>query len=200
MMPASEEPMTDERLEPGVLLTPDLLSVLAGFDCGTEPWAQEVNDYIHGDQADVLGDLATGAEVFLYRADSGRLVGFGALSGSEWRYPDSRRSRREPLTVLLMYGIHKDYQRRPLGPVDEHYSRRILRDLIARAGFHSERLPLLGLFVQVDNRKAIRAYEDEKFEKFSDPRRDPQTGFLYQRMLLKLHHRPGGGGGAGTSP
>jgi ribosomal protein S18 acetylase RimI-like enzyme len=85
-----------------------------------------------------------------------------------------------------MFGIQRDYQGQPPGPVEQHYSRRILRDLIARAARHEERLPLLGLFVQVGNEKAIRAYEDEKFEKFSDPRPDAQTGILYQRMLLKL--------------
>ena len=34
--------MTNERLRPAIALTPDLLPLVETFDCGSQPWAQEV--------------------------------------------------------------------------------------------------------------------------------------------------------------
>ncbi len=74
-----------------LVFTPDLLPEVQDFDCGDEPWEQEVAAWIKGSPGGVLDDLQRGCEVWLYVTEEEGLVGFGSLARSSWRWPDLRR-------------------------------------------------------------------------------------------------------------
>lgn len=85
-----------------------------------------------------------------------------------------------------MVGIQQAFWGKPDGPPNERYSAQILDHLIFQAMRHTERHPLLGLFVHPLNARAIRVYEKAGFEHFSKTYRDPETGVVYESMLLNL--------------
>lgn len=62
----------------------------------------------------------------------------------------------------------------------------ILGHLILEATRHVERNPLLGLFVHPQNVRAKKVYGRAGFAPFSKTYPDPDTGVVYESMLLNL--------------
>jgi ribosomal protein S18 acetylase RimI-like enzyme len=85
-----------------------------------------------------------------------------------------------------MVGIQKRFWGKPDGPPDERFSAQILDHLIFQAIGHTERQPLLGLFVDPRDVRAIRVYEKAGFTRFSKTYTDAASGVTYISMLLNL--------------
>lgn len=168
-----------------VRFTEDYLPAVSDFYCGDEPWEREVADWIRGGPGGVFDDMKRGAEVWLYGTDEEGLIGFGSLSASNWKWPDTS-SRPIPINIIPMLGIRREFWGQPSGPGRKRYSAQIVEDLIAEARQHTERSPLLGLFVHPNNHRAIRAYEKVGFKRFFRTYTDQASGTIYHSMILRL--------------
>jgi ribosomal protein S18 acetylase RimI-like enzyme len=174
-----------------VVFTEDNWDEVQSFDCGDEPYAREVSDWLKGpagaDSAlTSIRNTDRPVRIWLYRLASGSLVGFGALGKSEWRWK-SKKDPKLPLTVIIWVGIGKEFRGQPLGPREGRYSAQILDDLIAEALEDQETHPVLGLFVQADNVRAIELYRRAGFTEELEPYVDRQTGVRYFRMAMVLN-------------
>lgn len=163
------------------------LDAVADFDCGDEPWATYVANWIRGDG--VIEALEAGTEVWLYLNAQNEIVGYGSLGNTRWLYPDpygqQSGSQRVKLSVIPAYAVQKRFQRQPEGGWEQHYSSEIISDLINEAIVHCsldpELEPLLGLFVDERNIRAMSHYERHGFIKYGKPIKGQG-----QRMILNL--------------
>ena len=101
-------------------------------------------------------------KVWLYRLPNGTLVGFGALAKSSWRWK-GEEDPRIPVTMVIWYAVHKDFQGKPEGNREGHYSFQIFDDLVNEAYGDQIDRPLMGLYVHHRNKKAIELYRDFGF-------------------------------------
>jgi hypothetical protein len=169
--------------------TKDDLDAVADFDCGDEPWAQYVSDWIKGGPGGVLDALEAGTEVWLYVNDQNEIVGYGSLGTTNWYYPDpygrEANTKRVSLSIIPAYAVQKAFHKKPAGAWQQHYSSKILLDLLNQALQRCQQkldlAPLLGLFVDDRNLHAIRHYENHGFTKYGKPLKGRG-----QRMLLNL--------------
>jgi hypothetical protein len=181
-------------------LTEDLLPFLADFDCGDEPWQKPLADWIKappGVKNGALHELSKRKgklEVWLHVNKSHEIVAYSALGVSNWEWPTSA-DPRVPISVIPNLAIQVKFWGKPVDP--PRYSKQILDHLIFEARKHSERQPLLGLFVDPRNERAIRAYQRAGFQTYF--RRYADDGVEYQSMLLKLAQAPGANADPGTS-
>lgn len=145
------------------------------FSCGSLPRDVEINEFL---RFEAVESVESGAvEVWIYFDETGEVVGFSSLGKTEWRYPKPN-SDRVPLQIIPNLAIATSHQ-------GNGYSSVMLDDTIAAAIELRDRVSeLLGLFVHVENGKAIRLYLSRHFEPFSKPITRDGEGF--QRMLLKL--------------
>ena len=60
-------------------------------------------------------------------------------------------------------GVQKEFKGQPPGPKEDRYSSQILGDLISEANEDKTTHPVLGLFVDKDNNRAIKFYKDAGF-------------------------------------
>jgi ribosomal protein S18 acetylase RimI-like enzyme len=161
-----------------------------GFDCGSERYESEVADWLKGsidkDSAlAAINDKVRPTSVWLYRLGD-QIVGFGALSISEWRWK-RKKDPRIPLTLIIWVGLHKDFQGLPKDvPREERYSSLILEDLIIESKKDEVVRPALGLVVHSDNFRAIKLYERFGFTQGFEPYKDKTTGNTYIRMAVAL--------------
>ncbi len=167
------------------------LEEVQSFDCGNEPYQQEVANWLKGslgaDSAlTSINHQERPGKVWLYRLEDGTLVGFGALGKSEWRWK-GKKDPKIPLTVVIWIGLGKEFHGQPPGPREQRYSWQILDDLIAEALEDEETHPVLGLFVQTANVRAIELYRRAGFTEELEPFVDKQTGVEYQRMAMVLN-------------
>lgn len=170
--------------------THDDLPEVQSFDCGEEPFAREVSNWLKGPlEADSaitsINHPQRPGKVWLYRLENGTLVGFGALAKSEWRWK-GKKDPKIPLTVIIWVGIDKAFRGKPDGPREGRYSSQILDDLIAEALEDKQTHPVLGLFVQTANTRAIELYRRAGFTEKLDTYTDKETGIEYQRMAMIL--------------
>lgn len=159
------------------------LRAIQNCDCGTEDWEREVAEWIKGP---VLQDIERGCEVWLYfikRNKRNEMVGFGSLAEPNWVYPKPGEKRPN---LIPMLGISKRFQGQPEGPPEERYAVQILSDLILSATQHTERSPLLVLYVHPGNTKAIHFYEKFGFAAFSKTYHDHEVNVVYKSMILTL--------------
>jgi hypothetical protein len=92
------------------------------------------------------------------------------------------------VTLILWYGVQTSFKKQPpSADPDGHYSAAILDDLIACAHDDKDTHPVLGLFVQKDNRVAIDLYQRKKFDVRLTPYIDKQTEVEYLRMARILN-------------
>jgi ribosomal protein S18 acetylase RimI-like enzyme len=166
--------------------TEDLLPKVQAFDCGQEPWELEVSNWIKAPRGGggAVDDLPRN-QVWLYATDNGDLVGFGSFGETSQKWP---RSKDPPIlaSIIPMLGIAKEYWGQPPGPRESRYSTRILEDLIVEAVAHQNERPILILFVNVNNQRAIQLYQRFGFVELHKPVTDKNTGFVNKRMVLDL--------------
>jgi GNAT superfamily N-acetyltransferase len=168
----------------------DLLSAVQQFDCGSEPWELVVTAYLTAPVTEIESAAASvsratddplHADVWLYITDDGDLVGFGSLAKGNQRYPKPKNDPI-PATVLIYLGADRRFHGKPDGPSHERFAALILRDLIAEARRLCEDRPLLTLYVDERNEKAIRFYKKAGFAELHRPYKDKSTGRLHKRM------------------
>jgi hypothetical protein len=86
------------------------------FRCGDLPHQVEVSDWLRGPEelgpeksaVASIKDLTHPSRVWLFRDEQERLVGFGALGYSEWRWTQGK-DPWIPLSVIIWCGIHVDF-------------------------------------------------------------------------------------------
>ncbi len=140
----------------------------ADFDCGSEPWAEEINEFVSS--AGWVGKNYT-CKAFEFGLD-GKSVGFAFALPSKQRHPDYAGTTKEHYQFVIYLGINKQFQ----GATDLKSGER-LSTLIFRA---IESLPrdvfdtsgavigqMVGLMLEVreQNTRAIRCYERLGFQK-----------------------------------
>jgi GNAT superfamily N-acetyltransferase len=158
------------------------------FYCGDEPYEMEVANWLKGSDEDGVDSALNSinhperpSQVWLYKLGE-KLVGFGSLAKTDWRWPGTNNDPKLPLSIIIWIGVQKDYWGQPPGPKEEWFSTQILDDLVAEAQQHAKTHPVLGLFVHKDNTRAIRFYKESGF---SDQlvQRVAKTG-LYKMFIV----------------
>lgn len=183
------DPLWKERFTLAAL---DLEDV-QGFHCGDAEWDKEAANWLNGKPATTADcaakRAAQGIEVWLYRNAARQLVGFGSLGKTRWRVPTKRDAFRV-IAVIPWVAIQKQFHSKPAGaPREERYSTQIMDDLISIAVGWSRAKdiePYLGLCVHADNVAAIKLYQRAEFVMLPTPYKDPDTGLLYERMVVDL--------------
>ncbi|HEX3149200.1 MAG TPA: GNAT family N-acetyltransferase [Gemmataceae bacterium] len=163
------------------------------FDCGDEPFEQEVADWLMGPAEEgvesalnSIADERRESRVWLYKLGD-QLVGFGALAKTEWRWPGKNKDPKLPLSIIIWVGIQKEFRGQPPGPREGRYAAQILDDLVAEAEADAWTHPVLGLFVHKDNKRAIKFYKDAGFSDELVQRVDKTTGEVeYYKMFIVL--------------
>jgi len=110
-------------------------SLVASFDCGDEPWAREMNDWITDRSSDGVGRaiMEMQAEVWLYANENGILVGFGSLGSTRWRYPGPHDPRFR-ISIIPALAIRREFQGQPRDvPRHQRYAHLLVSDLIVEA-------------------------------------------------------------------
>jgi GNAT superfamily N-acetyltransferase len=171
--------------------TEALLSKVQGFDCGQEAWEIEVSAWLKAQRGagGAVDDVENGNEVWLYATAEGDLVGFASLGPTWQRWP---RAKDPPVSasIIPMLGVDKKYWGQPPGPREDRYSAQILDDIIAQAQKHQADRPILILFVNELNTRAVKLYERAGFKELHKPYQDKRTGFVNKRMALVLAAPP----------
>lgn len=164
-----------------------LLQKVQGFDCGNEPWEKEVSNWIKAPRgADgAIDAMDYGAEVWLYSTQGGELAAFGSLSTTLQHWPRSK-DPKVLVSILPVLGLDKKFWNEPKGPREQRYSTQVLDDLIAEAKKHAAERPVLILYVNEKNARAIKFYLNAGFKKLHKPWTDRTTGFVNKRMALVL--------------
>jgi len=147
------------------LLTDELHSGITSFECGDEPYARAMSEWIRGNGC--LESTKRGTEVWLFFDDSEIpvLIGFGSLGPSRSRHP-THASGYEQLQIIPALAVSSDFQGRKEPGHAETYAHRIFDFLIQKAFLKAIAggPAILVLYVDPDNRKAIRLYERLHFE------------------------------------
>jgi GNAT superfamily N-acetyltransferase len=165
-----------------VAFTPDLLDEVQDFDCGEQPFQQELAEWI---QKDAVPAMARGTKVWLYVNQAGEVVGYGSLGVTRWKYPDAA-SRRAELLIIPAVALRKAFWGKPDGPPKERYSSQIMEHLLAEALAWPGKPLAVGLFVRPENVGAIKLYERFGFRPFGHTYTDPQTGVTYRSFIRPL--------------
>jgi ribosomal protein S18 acetylase RimI-like enzyme len=168
--------------------TEELLSVVQDFACGDETWELPLARWIKAAPSvknGALGQMRKSKgklEVWLHVNEADEVVGYSSLGQSNWEWP-SANDPRVPISVIPYVAIQEQFWGQPKAD-PPRYSRQILDHLIFEAAKHVERHPLLGLFVDPRNTRAISAYKKAGFEEYFRAFLD--DGIEYRSMLLKL--------------
>lgn len=168
------------------------LPEIQSFHCGEERWDKEVAEWIKAPAGEnsVVEDMKRyGTEVWLYRDDQSKLVGFSSLGQTKYTWPVGSK-KKEKVNVIPFIGVHADFKGEPKDAErDDKYAYQILDDLLATAAdraLESGVYALIVLSVDDQNRRAIRFYENREFVDLKIPREDAEKGIVYLRMARQL--------------
>jgi hypothetical protein len=156
------------------------LHLVASFECGNQPWAVAMSEWIKAPPTAQFGNSKHSTQVWLYYHPDGRVVGFGSLGSARWTnpYPDGPWI---DLSIIPALAIQTEFQRLPQGG-DENdnprLSHQIFGDLLGKALLRSP--DFVVLCVHRDNEAAIRLYQHFGFTFMPGP--DP----AYMRMQRRL--------------
>lgn len=177
--------------------TVEMLPGVQQFDCGSESWERVVAEYLKAPDSEPESAVASTllpsshphhARIWLYINQDGELVGFGALANGNQRYPKPKDDPI-PVCILTYLALDKRFHGKPDGPSEQRFATRILRSLIDEAKLTAIERPLLILYVDEANEKAIRFYQKAGFAELHKPYKDKATGRLHKRMYLVLDDR-----------
>jgi hypothetical protein len=183
----SAAPATGPKvLHPAIPFAADHLPRVRDFNCGGDPWAVEVSNWIKGEPGTggALDDMRNrGTQVWLYETEDGDIVGFSSLGVTKWRYPDAARSHWRDVLIIPNFAIALAYQGQPPGDAMKpfRYSRQIFGDLLKKALAHPSGLEIISLVVHEQNVGAIKLYTGFGFSVFGKPTQDG-----YRRMVATL--------------
>jgi GNAT superfamily N-acetyltransferase len=143
------------------LFTESMLPDVADFYCGDEFWEMEPAIWLkapaHHDDCALSRMRSGNATVWLYRHPvSNEIIGFGSLGRTRWRFPGA--SGRAVINLIPHSAVAKEYWGEPSGPKEDRYASQIIGDIAEEAKAQSGCEPILGLFVQENNTRAIRFY------------------------------------------
>ena len=142
-----------------------------------------------GDNSVIEDMKLYGTEVWLYRDDQGKLVGFSSLGQTKYTWPVGSK-KKEKVNVIPFIGVHADFKGEPKdADRDDKYAYQILDDLLATAvdrALSSGIYALIVLNVDDQNKRAIRFYEHREFVDLKIPREDKDKGITYMRMARHL--------------
>jgi ribosomal protein S18 acetylase RimI-like enzyme len=169
------------------------LPEIQAFDCGHQRWEVEAASWIKSRSGDnsALEDIKKwGIELWLYRLETGKLVGFASLGENTWSVP-MPKGPKCCINYIPFIGVHRLFQGMPRkADRDDKFAYQILDDLIeyaaektsARTDLH----PFIGLSVDRENVRAINFYKHRNFADVKTPRIDRITSVVYERMLLNI--------------
>lgn len=155
---------------------------LVGFSCGDSVSGRFCTEWILGSGA--FDSISRGSTVWLYRLQTGEIVGFGSLGLVNWRWPmpDGSYTR---LLYVPMLGIDERFQGQPPDS-DWRYSNQIMNHLIAEANqLNSERKKpseYLLLLVDPSNEAAQKLYARFDFETIPDVTFGPGLRVMKHRL------------------
>lgn len=169
-----------------VAFSRELLPRVAAFKCGDQPWDIEVSDWIKAPEGKggAIDDLGKKCDVWLYLNEKDEVVGFSSLGSSNWRYPTANDPRKQ-ISVIPWVAVEARFQ-------GNGYFSQILAHLFFEAQSKTDRLPIIGLYVDPRNRDAIEKYERKGFEEFHQSYKDKGTGVTYKSFISKLPEIPPG--------
>ena len=136
-------------------------------------------------QLEAAETIARGGKVWLYATENRDIIGYGSLAVSRWNYPESA-NRRVALVLIPAVAIQKQFWGKPDGPRESRYSSQILDHLLSEAAWLKVDVPVLGLFVHPENKRAIKAYERAGFALFAKTYFDKATGITYLSMIRPI--------------
>jgi GNAT superfamily N-acetyltransferase len=173
-------------MPPDVLLvvpfTPDMLAAVPGFDCGDEPYQQELAHWL---LQEAVPALLRGTKVWLYLNQAGEFVGYSSLGATRWKYPDPA-SPRTHLVIVPAVAIARQFWGKPDGPAEDRYSSQVMLHLLQEADAWPGQPPALGLFVHPENHAAIKLYERFGFQPFFHTFTDQSAGVVYRSFIRPL--------------
>ena len=156
--------------------------LLRDFNCGDEPFEQELARWIQQEAEEALG---RGTCVWLYVTDSKEIIGYGSLAMTRWHYPESAK-KRATLAIIPPVAIQKQFWGKPDGPRKIVTHRRFSITFLWKQRSLRIDIPILGLFVHPENKRAIKAYERAGFTLFSKTYHDKATGITYLSMIRPI--------------
>ncbi len=165
---------------PKVLVVADFTtatsSLVAGFDCGSEPWAVFASRWITASPGQgVYRSMDRNTKVWLYiNADDDTLVGFRSLGTTHWR------EYANAVSIIPQLGIHRQFRGQPTGPGERKYSHQLLDHLISEA--KAQPPEYLVLTVDPGNDPARGLYRAFGFQEL--PERSPLG---HVKMAVKVH-------------
>jgi ribosomal protein S18 acetylase RimI-like enzyme len=178
--------LTQPSLKPFVEESLSLPEVQS-FDCGDEPWAITINEWIKSGDA-VTNMRKRGTKIWLYYVNYA-LVGYGSLGVTNWPilFPEEPK---KPVLILPNLGVQKQEKRKGYGTF-------ICKHLIGEAQtLYRERVakgkpiaPLLGLLVDPRNGDAKSLYKSVGFSEYSYSHYEPDDGVRYEGMAKLLDCR-----------
>src|SRR5436305_14693726 len=83
-------------------------SEVTNFNCGENPWALTINEWIKSDDA-IQRVQKKSTKVWLYYNDADKLVGYGSLGVTKW--PIFSEEPKKPVLILPNLGVQKEFQR-----------------------------------------------------------------------------------------
>ena len=159
----------------------DLLPLVKGFDCGPDEWDREVAEWIQqpSGSGGALDELRSSDQlrVWLHFDSATQLVGYSSLGQTNW--PQMLK-----LSIIPNVAVAKDHQ-------GHGYFREIMGHLIDAAQKEAQRpesprLPIIVLYVDPRNTKAITIYRKYNFQTTTRNYTDRVTGKVYEGMLLRI--------------
>jgi ribosomal protein S18 acetylase RimI-like enzyme len=166
----------------------ELLGAIQDFDCGDEAWEKPLAHWLKAPATVKNGALYEMRkrkgmlQVWLHVNGANEVVGYSSIGLSRWEWP-TKDDPRVPISVIPYLAIQKRFWGQPKDD-PPRYAAQILDHLIFEACKYTDRQPLLGLFVDPRNQRAINAYRKAGFAVYF--RAHLEDGIEYQSMLLKL--------------
>ncbi|MCL4543870.1 MAG: GNAT family N-acetyltransferase [Chloroflexi bacterium] len=149
------------------------------FYCGDDRWCRTASTWIRRPRT-IAQARSQRTEIWLYTASEGQIVGYGSLG--PWRVVESPPEA----SIIPVLAIRREFQGQPHDQPKNHYSDQLIRDLVTEADRHTERLPVVGPYVDPENHGAIKLYKRHNFEMVPELTSKDGNGIVHVAMLRRL--------------